>query len=131
MKTPMLAIAPTVFAEDSKMEATVPRLATTAQGHNAVAGYFIARAADASAEAERHRSMAQKYAESRFARKAILQGHCERLVSEYESLTILYQRMANEHEQMAKDFPAVPAASSGYASRMKTSSLTRGLKKLR
>jgi len=113
MKKTMLAIAmlglvaimpvPRVSADDdSGLEALIPQLVTTPQGHQAVAKYYRGKAAEATAEANRHREMARNYAESNFTRKRIMQEHCDRLVSEYEALAKQYQEMANEHEEMAK-----------------------------
>jgi hypothetical protein len=95
--------APTVSAAaDSSLEALIPQLVTTPEGHKAVANYYRGKAADATAEANRHREMAKNYAESNYTRKKMMEEHCGRLVSEYDALAKQYQDMANEHEEMAK-----------------------------
>jgi len=113
MKKTMLALAilglvaimpaPRVSAaDDGSLEALIPQLVTTPEGHKAVANYYRSKAAEATAEANRHREMAKNYAESNFTRKKMMQEHCDRLVAEYEALAKQYQDMANEHEEMTK-----------------------------
>jgi len=112
MKNTMLAIAvlglvtlmpavPAPAADDSAIEMLLPQLAATPEGNKAVASYYRQKAADAKAEAQRHREMAKNYAESNFTRRQIMKEHCDKLVAEYEGLAKQYEDMAAEFGQAA------------------------------
>ena len=83
------------------IEQLIPQLATTPEQHKAVAAYYRGEAAEASAEAARHRHMAKTYNQGNYGRKMQMKEHCDRLAASYDALAKQYEELAAEHEASA------------------------------
>jgi hypothetical protein len=100
----LLAAVPAVsFADqNASIEELTAKLASTPEEHHAVAEYYRAKAADARAEAQKHRTMAATYTGSKYVQKQAMADHCQKLVATYEALAADYDALAADHDASAK-----------------------------
>lgn len=77
--------------------------AKTASDHEAVANYYRQQAAEARAQADVHKKMAETYSMSKPGphTKTHFHGHCEALIRSYNAQAEEYEALAKEHEDMA------------------------------
>jgi hypothetical protein len=95
-------IAGFAWADDSALEAVLAETATTPAQHQALAKYYRAKAADAKAQAETHRSMMKSYSGVRMSDAKAMAEHCNKLASLGDSQAAEYEKLAAAHEAMAK-----------------------------
>jgi len=81
----------------ASLEALAVELATTPAQHAIVADYYRAKAADARAEADRHRAMKQAYSGGKLRDKMAMEEHCDKLIADYTALAAEYDALAKEH----------------------------------
>jgi hypothetical protein len=74
--------------------------ATTAADHTALADYFRAQAKEASASAQKHRSMLVSGPAK--SSRAVWDGHCKRLIQSYENEAAAFTDLAKEQDVLAK-----------------------------
>ena len=82
------------------------RNARSASDHEALAQYFQARAADANAQAARHRNMAQAYRLApayQYKHGLGLVQHCENIAKRYDELGKEQSAMADLHKRLAAE----------------------------
>jgi hypothetical protein len=99
-----LALAPGFAAaanESSAIEQLAIDTAQTTAEHAAVAGYFRAKAAEARAEARRHRSFANTYVGGKGAQRASFQLRHRNLAEDLEAMAMEYEEMARMHDEEA------------------------------
>ena len=95
-------IAGTAWAEDSALEQLMVETATTPAQHKALAKYYRAKAADAKAEAETHRSMLRSYSGVSVPMAKQRAEHCNKLSSLSDAQAAEYEKLAVSHEAQAK-----------------------------
>ncbi len=95
-------IAGIAWADDSALEAILAETATTPAQHQALAKYYRAKAADAKAEAETHRSMVKSYSGVRISDAKARAEHCDKLASLGDQQAAEYEKLAASHEAQAK-----------------------------
>ena len=95
-------IAGTAWADDSSLEQILAETATTPAQHQALAKYYHAKAADAKAEAETHRSMLRSYSGVRVSAAKAQAEHCNKLASLGDGQAAEYEKLAAAHEAQAK-----------------------------
>jgi hypothetical protein len=99
-----LALTPG-FAATAEETPAVERLAIetahTSAEHAAVAGYFRAKAAEARAEARRHRSFASAYTGGKSGSRVPFQRSHRDLAEDLEAMAMDYEAMARMHEEEA------------------------------
>jgi len=102
-----LALAPaTLVADEPKaLEELVVEMADTPADHAAVAEHFRAKAKEARALAQRHKSMARAYGGGKLSTRIQLRGHCDRLSEEYEAAAAEYEALAKLHDELAHATP--------------------------
>jgi hypothetical protein len=94
------------FADEPKsLEELVVEMADTPADHAAVAAHFRAKAANARAAAQRHKSMAKAYGGGKLSTRIQMRGHCDRLADENEAIAVEYEALAKLHEELAKPAP--------------------------
>jgi len=97
---PMAGIAE---ADDHGLEQILAETATTPAQHQALAKYYRAKAADAKAEAESHRTMAKNYSAGTSMPLARQRSeHCGKLSALADSQAAEYEKLAASHETQAK-----------------------------
>ena len=75
--------------------------AKTPADHEAIASYYEREVAAAKAKAEEHRKMEAAY--RNIARgKTAMEGHCHRLVQDYDGVAAENAALAKEHQHMAR-----------------------------
>lgn len=97
-------IAVPVLADQSpgvSIEELAVQMATTPDQHAIVGNYYRAKAADARAEAERHRSMRRAYGVGKLQDKKRMQEHCDKLISGNDALALEYDQLAASHDALA------------------------------
>ncbi len=95
-------IAGSASADDSGLEQILAETATTPAQHQALAKYYRAKAADAKAEAETHRSMMKSYSGVRMSDAKARAEHCNKLASLGDQEAAEYEKLAASHEAQAK-----------------------------
>jgi hypothetical protein len=101
-----MPVARAVGAEDAGIMEKIASAKTPAD-YEALAVHFDKQAADARAQAERHKTMAEDYRRAGGpAAKAQLPEHCEGLVTYYNGVAKEYAAMAAGYRQMAKEAAA-------------------------
>jgi len=92
------------FAEGDghDLEQVLIESASTPAQHQALAQHFRAKAAEARADAKRHRSMADSYAGTKLVIAAAQRKHCNDLAVSLEAQAKLYDELAAGHEAEAK-----------------------------
>lgn len=98
---------PTIRAA-ADQEVDVEKMIQTAKtraDHEALAVYYDKLAAEAKANAEKHRKMGEDYKKGGgpMASKTHFHEHCEAITRSYESAAKEYGEMAKGHRQMAKE----------------------------
>ncbi len=97
---PMAGIA---GADDHDLEQFLAETATTPAQHAALAKYYRAKAADAKAEAESHRTMAKNYSAGTSMPLARQRAeHCEKIAKLADGRAAEYEALAASHETQAK-----------------------------
>jgi len=97
---PMAGIA---GADDRGLEQILAETATTPAQHQALAKYYRAKAADAKAEAESHRTMAKNYSAGTSMPLARQRAeHCEKIAKLADGQAAEYEKLAASHETQAK-----------------------------
>jgi hypothetical protein len=94
-----------VADEQKSLEQLVVEMADTPADHAAVAAHFRAKAADARAAAQRHKSMARAYGGGKLNTRLQMRGHCDRLSEENEAIAVEYEALAKLHDELAKPAP--------------------------
>jgi hypothetical protein len=100
-----IAAAPTAgiaWADDSALEQILVETATTPAQHKALAKYYRAKAADATAEAENHRSMLRSYSGVSVPMAKMQAEHCNKLASLSDGQAAEYEKLAASHDAQAK-----------------------------
>lgn len=108
----LIAVSATPFSAEAKEKISKRALkemiagAKTAADHKAIADYYYAEAAKASAKADEHEQMAAWYRKAGDGVKKIPYtpgtiDHCERLVKSYKATADELTALAKEHEAMA------------------------------
>jgi hypothetical protein len=102
-----LALTPGAsFGEEPKsVEELVVEMADTPADHASVAAFYRAKAADARATAQRHKSMARAYGGGKLNTRIQMRGHCDRLTEQNEAIAAEYEALAKLHEDLAKPAP--------------------------
>ena len=95
-------IAGTAWADDSALEQLMVETATTPAQHKALAKYYRAKAADAKAEAENHRSMLRSYSGTSMPMGKVQGEHCNKLASLSDAQAAEYEKLAASHDAPAK-----------------------------
>ncbi len=96
------------FAEGSdasgheSIEALLVEFASTPTEHQALAGYYRGKAAEARAAAADHRSMAKHYAAGKLLQRDAMKSHCEALAKKSEDSAADFDGLAAAHEAEAK-----------------------------
>jgi hypothetical protein len=90
-------------ADDHGLEQILAETATTPAQHQALAKYYRAKAADAKAEAESHRTVANNYSAGASVPMARQRSeHCGKLASLADAEASEYEKLAATHETQAK-----------------------------
>ena len=90
-------------ADDSALDQFMAETANTPAQHQAIAKYYRAKAAEAKADANSHRSMAKSYSVGTSVPMAKQQAeHCNKLASLSDSQAAAYEQLAASHEAQAK-----------------------------
>lgn len=101
-----LALAPTAaFSHDSAeagLEQVLVESASTPKQHEALAKFYRAEAAEARARAAEHKKMAGSYGGTKMAIAQAGKEHCDKLAALNESTAQEYDKLAAEHETLAK-----------------------------
>ena len=101
-----IAVAPIAGiagADDHGLEQILAETATTPAQHQALAKYYHAKAADAKAEADSHRTMAKNYAAGTSLPLARQRAeHCEKIAKHADGQAAEYEKLAASHESQAK-----------------------------
>jgi len=95
-------IAGIAWADDSALEQILVSTATTPAQHQALAKYYHAKAADAKAEAENHRSMLRSYSGTSTTMAKAQAEHCNKLASLSDAQAAEYEKLAASQEAQAK-----------------------------
>ena len=95
-------IAGTAWANDSALEQVLAETATTPAAHLALGKYYRAKAVDARAEAENHRSMLRSYSGTSMPMAKQRAEHCNKLASLSDAEAAEYEKLAASHEAQAK-----------------------------
>jgi len=96
---PMAGIA---RADDHGLEQILAETATTPAQHQALARYYHAKAADAKADADTHRSMLRSYSGTSVPLARQRAEHCNKLASLADAQAAEYEKLAASHETQAK-----------------------------
>ena len=101
-----IAVAPLAGiagADDHGLEQILAETASTPAQHQALAKYYRAKAADAKAEAESHRTMAKNYSAGVSMPLAKQRAeHCGKLAKLADDQAAEYEKLAASHESQAK-----------------------------
>jgi len=95
-------IASIALADDSALEQVLVSTATTPAQHQALAKYYHAKATDAKAEADNHRSMLKSYSGVSVPAAKAQAEHCNKLAALSDQQSAEYEKLAASHEAMAK-----------------------------
>ena len=95
-------IAGIAWADDSALEKFMIETAAAPAQHKALANYYRAKAADAKAEAESHRSMVKAYSGVSMPMAKQRAEHCNKLSSLSDAQAAEYEKLAASHEAQAK-----------------------------
>jgi hypothetical protein len=95
-------IAGIAWADDSALEQVLAETATTPAQHQALAKYYHAKAADAKAEADTHRSMLKSYSGVSVPMAKQRAEHCNKLASLGDQEAAEYEKLAASHEAQSK-----------------------------
>jgi len=90
------------IADTPSLEELAAGMADTADEHKAVASYYRGKAAEARAEADRHRRMASAYGGGKYVEREGMKDHCAGLATSFESVAKQYDALAAAHEASAK-----------------------------
>ena len=98
----MLAAPLVAVAQGHDIEHLVIEMASTPEQHQAVAQHYTIKAAEARAEARRHKELARVYAGG--SRNAQPRGrqHCENLAAKFEEIAGEYDELAKLHQELGK-----------------------------
>lgn len=101
-------IPPAVAGETVDVGAMIHSAATRSD-HEALGAHFEERAADARADAKRHRAMAETYREKQGAlvEKWRLDRHCDELAEAFERVAEKYEALATAHREIAKSMKSM------------------------
>ncbi len=88
--------------EPVSVEELVVEMANTPGDHAAVAKYFRAKAAEARAEANRHRSMGRVYTGGKLHHRSQMESHCRKLTAQSNAMADEYDALAKLHDEEAK-----------------------------
>lgn len=104
----LLALAPygtwadTPASTTEQLEQLMVESADTPAEHEALARYYRAKAADAKALAQHHRSMGKTYASGKLTQRQAMKKHCERIADLNEELAAQYEELAKGEDAAAK-----------------------------
>ena len=87
---------------DTAIEQLIMNSAHSPADHAALAKYFRGKAADARAEASKHKAMGSSYGGGKMVQKEQMMGHCKKLSEENTAMAAEYDAMAKLHEEDAK-----------------------------
>ena len=96
------SIAGIAWADDSALEKFMIESASTPAQHKALANYYHAKAADAKAEADYHRSMLKAYSGVSVPAAKQRAEHCNKLSSLSDAQAAEYEKLAASHEAQVK-----------------------------
>jgi len=100
-----LALSPG-FASAEESDASIEQLivnsAQTPADHAALAKYYRGKAAEATAAAGTHQSMASSYRGGKMAQREQMAGHCKKIAKQDTATAADYEALAKLHEQDAK-----------------------------